>query len=163
MGGHRYPFNRFSVFQDESEVRKYARKYKNGKRVGRRELSEKFKALEIDNFERWATGIPYCDYCAWELMWLAKCEEEEDDEHDRYMNDNDFDCEGLCKWKVSAPWGHTRGVYALNREAFAMHDAHRRKGRASASQSRGHRSSGQKRFALKKDARSALRDFKDGM
>lgn len=160
MGGNRIPVHDSSLFQNEEEVRKYTRKYKSGKQVGSRELSEKFKALEIDDWDRWVRGIGYCEYCDWELKWFETCEEKEDDEHDPYMYEHGECSGGLCLWLVDGlSFGHTRGVYALNREAFAIHDAHRRKGRSSAPNMRRHRTSGQKRSALKKEARNALRDF----
>lgn len=156
MGGKRCPFD------DDSQVSKSSRKYKHGKRVGRRELVEKLKALEIKDVERASSRAKPCPYHSW---WERLCES---------IGNDDFDDDGLDeetdKWEFVDEWdvckrpcahnGNHKGVYALNRQAFAIHArVLGRKHKDSDSHLRPHPSSKLKRCAAKKNGRDALRDF----
>lgn len=150
FGGWSFPGGKRHPLWEDSQVLKYSRKYKYGKRVGRREVVEKFKALSIDH-ESAYNLTTLCSVCAW---W-----EDDSCEYDDDMDDGpwDWDCELPCRDRGDL---NVKGVYTINRKAFLINarvvghkvkdfDSHLRR----------HRTSKQKRCVAKKNGRQALRDF----
>lgn len=145
-GGKRAPF----AYED-SQLLKYSRKYKYGKRVGRREVVEKFKALSIDH-ERAYKLTTLCPLCAW--LEDDSSEYDDDWDEDEFW---DWDCEVPCQYFGKL---NVKGVYTINREAFLIHArAVGHEVKDSDSHLRRHRTSKQKRCEAKKNGRQALRDF----
>lgn len=146
-GGKRVPY----VFED-TEVLKYSRKYKHGKRAGRREAVEKFKALSIDH-ERAYSLTPSCSFCT--FMEDDSSDYDDDMDEDEFW---DWDCELPCQ--SSGCWLNVKGVYTINRQAFLIHArVVGREHKLFDSHLRRHRTSKQKRCEAKKKGREALRDF----
>lgn len=144
-GGKRHPF----AYED-SQLLKYSRKYKYGKRVGRREVVEKFKALSIDH-ESAYNLTTLCASCAW---WEDDFIDDDDIDEDEFW---DRDCEAPCRDLGDL---NVKGVYTINRKAYLIHArAVRHEVKDFDSHLRRHRTSKQKRCEAKKNGRQALRDF----